>query len=605
MSYKTVIIGIILVAFTGCPPPPSKFSSNEITGLELQQHIKYLASDELKGRMSGEEGNRLAAQYIANEFTRYRLQPVGDHGTYFQSFEFLSSIKEGKHNSLSVVVNTTRIPFTLDKDFRPISFSSDTSVSSQLVFAGYGISADSLHYDDYSNIDVKNKIVVVLRYSPGGKTGDTIYTKYSPLMVKTYTARDKGASGIIFVSGPVDDQAASLVSFKYPVLAASGMAVGSMTWTAFDSILHFSGKDLYALQHEINSSVTPHSFVLPNVTVSWKTDVEKVYATTANILGLLEGSDPVLKDEVVVIGAHMDHLGMGGEGSGSLKPDTVAIHHGADDNASGTAGLLEAAQFFSAQRKTMKRSILFTSFSGEELGLLGSDYYTKHPAIPLSKTVAMLNMDMIGRMKDSTLVVEGMGTSPHWEELAKKENSHFSFNLKLKPDGFGPSDHASFYAKDIPVLFFFTNLHEDYHRPSDTWDKINYHDEQRVVDFVTRIGFDILNDSTRPSFTKVVASSPQPGGDRAGIQVSLGIMPDYADESVGLKISGTRTGSPAEKAGLKSGDIIVKFGGKDIRNIYDYMYLLGNYKAGDEVIVVIKRGNEEISMKATLEARKQ
>ncbi len=216
----------------------------------------------------------------------------------------------------------------------------------------------------------------------------------------------------------------------------------------------------------------------------------------------------------------------------------------------------------------------------------------------------MLNMDIVGRMKDSVLVVEGMGTSSRWDSLVKIENSD-SLALKLKPDGFGPSDHSSFYAKDIPVLFFFTNLHSDYHRPSDTWDKINYAGERRVVEFVTRIAASIGTAPTRPPFTKAVASNPMAGGgDRQGLRVSLGVIPDYAEDVHGLKITGTRAGSPAEKAGLKGDDIIIRLGGKEVGNIYDFMRVLGGYKPGDEVTVVVRRGNEERSLKALLEARK-
>lgn len=297
----------------------------------------------------------------------------------------------------------------------------------------------------------------------------------------------------------------------------------------------------------------------------------------------------------------MDHLGMGGKGS--LSPDTVAVHHGADDNASGTAGLLEVAQYLASQKSHLRRSVLFASFSGEELGLLGSDYYVKHPEYPLDHTDAMLNMDMIGRLTDSQLVVEGMGTSPQWQELVSKHNSD-SLHLKFKPDGFGPSDHSSFYAKDIPVMFFFTNLHADYHRPSDTWDKINYTGEQKVASLVSRIALDVANQDTKPAFTKAAASSMAPAGDRQGVRVSLGVVPDYAEDVVGMKISGTRPGSAAEKAGLKGGDIIISFGGKSIKNIYDFTYLLSDYKPGDEVAIVVKRGSEEVTLKATLEARK-
>ncbi|OLD80939.1 MAG: hypothetical protein AUI33_01440 [Ignavibacteria bacterium 13_1_40CM_2_61_4] len=299
----------------------------------------------------------------------------------------------------------------------------------------------------------------------------------------------------------------------------------------------------------------------------------------------------------------MDHLGMGGEGSGSLSPGTSAIHHGADDNASGTAGLLELAQYFAAHRGELKRTIVLAAFSGEELGLLGSAYYVKNPLFPLDKTIAMLNMDMVGRLRDSVLVVEGMGTSPLWESAVRLENRD-SLALKLKPDGFGPSDHASFYAKDIPVMFFFTNMHSDYHRPSDTWDRINYAGEQKVVELVQRVTASIANAPSRPQFTRAASGPVAGSGDRQGLRVSLGVIPDYSEDVQGLKITGTRSGSPAEKAGMKADDIVIKFDGMDVKNIYDFMRGLEGHKPGDKVTIVVKRGTEVLSLNAVLEARK-
>jgi hypothetical protein len=580
--------------------------SPEITAQELREHVKYLASDELAGRKTGEEGNKTAAKYIAGEFEQYGLKPYGDGGSYFQEFPFISTVQADDENSLAMKIGGKEVTCARETGFRPMGFTQDTTVGGSLVFAGYGISDSSLKYDDYANIDPSNKIVIVLRYSPEGKNSTSGFMKASAFRSKALTARLKGAAGMIFVTGPLDDDPAraTLIQFSFDRgFGSSGIACITMKWTAVDSLLRLRGEDLRKIQEGINSSKQPHSLELSNISVSMRTHLAKIHSTSSNIIGFLEGNDPLLKNEVVVIGAHMDHLGMGGEGS--LSPDTVAVHHGADDNASGTAGLLELAQYFSSRRAELKRSILFTAFSGEELGLLGSNYYVKHPVIPLERTVAMLNMDMVGRLKDSTLLVEGMGTAPAWEGIVRKENADSSLKLKLKPDGMGPSDHASFYTANVPVMFFFTNLHSDYHRPSDTWDKINYEGEEKVVKYVGRIATDIANDPARPGFTKVATSSMGGGGDRDAMRVSLGVMPDYAAEEVeGLPISGTRAGSPADKAGLLGGDVIVKLDGKDVKNIYDYMYLLGNYKPGDAVIVVVKRKNETVSLKAVLEARK-
>lgn len=290
-------------------------------------------------------------------------------------------------------------------------------------------------------------------------------------------------------------------------------------------------------------------------------------------------------------------------GQGSLVPDTVAIHPGADDNGSGTAGLLELAEYFSAHRQELKRTIVFTSFTGEEEGLLGSAFYVNHPLFPLDSTVAMINMDMIGRLRDSSLLIDGMGTSPGWEKIVRDENRDSLFHLKLRPDGVGPSDHSSFYLKNIPIMFFFTNIHGDYHRPTDTWDKINYVGEQAIVQYVARIAFDLINLPSRPQFTKA-ATTAMSGDERMEVRVSLGIVPDFAEDAPGLKITGTRPNSAAEKAGLKAGDIIVKFGADDVKNIYDFTHDLGKYKPGDRVTIIVKRNGADVTLEATLEARK-
>ncbi|HYQ86874.1 MAG TPA: M28 family peptidase [Bacteroidota bacterium] len=599
---------LLVLVMAGCAPPANEFTSPEITSQELREHVRYLASDELKGRRAGEEGNRQAAGYIAARFKQYALtapfQPRPGSSAYLQEFTFVSSRRPGKKNSLRLTANSVSKDFTPERQYRTLSFSADTSLTAPLMFAGYGISAhDSVQFDDYAGSNVRGKVVVVLRYSPSGP-GENSFTRYMSISEKTFAARDSGAAGIIFLTAPAGSEGAELSSFPQAApLSVSAIPCVALRWEEMQLILAGRGKDLAAIQKHLDSAKTPASFALPGVTVSLQTQIEKVIATTANIVGYLPGSDPALKDEAVLVGAHMDHLGMGGEGSGSLSPGTSAIHHGADDNASGSAGLLELAQYFAAHRGELKRTIILAAFSGEELGLLGSAYYVKNPLFPLDKTIAMLNMDMVGRLRDSVLVVEGMGTSPRWDSIVRRENRD-SLALKLKPDGFGPSDHASFYAKDIPVIFFFTNMHSDYHRPSDTWDKINYAGEQKVVELVQRVTESIANAPSRPQFTRAASGSMAGSGDRQGLRVSLGVIPDYSEDVQGLKITGTRPGSPAEKAGMKAEDIVIKFDGMDVKNIYDFMRGLEGHKPGDKVAIVVKRGIEVLSFNAVLEARR-
>ncbi|MBI5021022.1 MAG: M28 family peptidase [Ignavibacteriales bacterium] len=596
-TLSSIFIIIFIISVFNCAPKVDEFISTDITSSELRQHVKDLTSHNFAGRRSGEEGNRKAAEYIADKFKEYGLSPAGANGGYFQEFKFVSSTKVGANNKFELNIDGKNVILKPKDDYRPLSSSIDTSLTTKFVFAGFGIAApDSLNYNDYTGLDVKGKLVLVMRGSPDTSVSDKFF-QHSSVMAKLFTAREKGAVGIIFLAGMPGTKSDNLGAFEDPRTGGASIAVLSMKWNVADSIFTIAGKNLLQIKQKIESELKPNSFEFEKTTVNLVTQIEKIRATTANVVGYLEGSDSVLSNEVIVIGAHFDHLGMGGEGSGSLKPDTIAPHVGADDNASGTAGLLELAQNLSSQKHILKRSIVFVAFTGEELGVLGSDYYVKNPFKPLDKTITMVNMDMIGRMKDSVLVIEGMGTSPIFDSLMKRENLD-SLTLKLKPDGFGPSDQASFYKKDIPVVFFFTNLHSDYHKPSDTWEKLNYVGEEKIVRMAKRVVIDIAKAETKPPFTK---STPLPmGGDRQGARVTLGIIPDFASDVPGMKISGTRPGSPAEKAGLIGDDVIIKFGGKEIKNIYDFTYLLGQFKPGDEVEVVVKRGNEEKILRATL-----
>lgn len=598
MNKKTTLILLLnaLVVFLAVAQP-----NPEITADELRAHVKYLASDELEGRGSGTGGNRKAAEYIARHFKQYGLKPAGDTGTYFQEFEFVSALKLGDGNALSFEGADART-LTVEEDFRPLGFSMNTTLSAHLVFAGYGISAPEKNYDDFKDIDITGKAVVVLRYGPDGNDPHSDFEKYTSLRNKARIARDKGAVALLIVIGPADgDDDLIKLSFDN-AFANSGIAAISIKRSAVEQLFKSAGRDMKSVQDSIKSSKTSIAFGIPGVSVRLKTDVVKIMGKTSNVLGLIEGNDPALATEVVVLGAHMDHLGYGGPGSGSLVPDDHAIHNGADDNASGSAALLELAGKLSVSRAD-KRSTLFAAFSGEELGTLGSAYYVNHPFFPLDKTVAMFNFDMVGRLENKTLTVYGTGTSPTWSALLAQYNTDSLFTLKLVADGFGPSDQAQFYAKDIPVLFFFTGTHNDYHKPSDDWEKLNYSGEESIVRYAYKMIADISSQSERLTFTKAASTAMSPRGDSRGFSVTLGVVPDYGESSEGMKIGGTRPNGPADKAGLKSGDLIVKMGGKKILNIYDYMGMLGELKAGDQVEVEVIRDGKEMKFTATLTKR--
>ncbi|MCW9065505.1 MAG: M28 family peptidase, partial [Ignavibacteriaceae bacterium] len=466
-----------------------------------------------------------------------------------------------------------------------------------LVFAGFGISATDLEYDDYAGINVKDKIVIVFRNTPEPKVPHSEFDKYSPLRKKASVARDKGAVAIIFIN-PYDENKASddLVEFNFDRGGSvTGFSVISIKQNIVEGIFKDDGINLQDIYSEIIEAKKPSSFELKNSSAKISTEVKEVEAKSWNVGGILEGNDPALKNEWLIIGAHFDHLGMGGEGS-LYRGKEPQIHNGADDNASGTTGVLELAEKFASVKEQLKRNIAFFTFSGEELGLLGSDYLANHLPFPVEDAITMINMDMIGRLKDSSLIVYGTGTSSNWKELLNQDNI-YGFKLTFNDEGFGPSDHSSFYGKKIPVLFFFTGTHEDYHKPSDDADKINFDGEREVLEYVYNVAMDIDENADRPDYLLV---EKKQSGEMFTRKVYVGTIPDFASNVDGYKISGVSEGSPAQQAGLQGGDIITSFGGKKISNIYDFTYALGDFVPGDIVDVVVKRGEEEITFKVKL-----
>jgi hypothetical protein len=595
-----VLPGFGLIGCAG-PVPQNPASTTEISADDIRFHVNYLASDELEGRQAGSRGERLAGRYIASEFKRYGLKPAGTNG-YFQPFEFVSDVRLGPQNALQVRTETGEQQYESDRDFRPLSFSANGAVDGGVVFVGYGISADSLNYDDYANIDVEGKVVLMLRYGPEGDNPHSAFDRHASLIRKVSLAASKGAAAVLIVTGPADNEEDELVPLKLQRLATASIPAISVTRKVANALLTAAGTTVEKVQQKINSSLKPNSFEIRGVDVALETDLRKIYSTGRNVLAFLEGSDPALKREVVIIGAHYDHLGYGGEGS-LARDGSPAIHNGADDNASGTSAVLELAQRFAAARDSVKRSLLFAAFSAEELGLLGSAHYVNKPVIPLAQTVAMLNLDMVGRLKDSTLVVMGVGTSPVWPDLLEKASQGRPVKLNLRNAGTGPSDHSSFYLKDIPVLFFFTGQHQDYHKPSDDPEKINADGEAVIAGIVYDVALALANAPERVQFTKLKEPEGQQAA-RRGFRVFVGTVPDYTAEGVkGMRISGVSAGSPAEKAGLQSGDVIVRFGKTEVQNIYDYMYALGEYKAGDKVPVTVLRDGKEIVLWVTLKKR--
>jgi len=583
-----------------------KLRNNDITKEEIYQHIKYLASDEMEGRFPGTKGDILTDNYIAGEFEKYKVKPFDENG-YFQPFEMVTEVKMVGQNKLSIISGNVVNDYSVNKDFTPLGFSGKGRVEGELVFTGYGITATEQNYNDYkdksgNDIDIKGKILIVMRDSPGGNDAhNNPFQKYERSRYKTITARDEQAAGIIFINGPQSGEDV-LQKMRYDnVLQDAGLPIINCKREIIENIFREHGLDLAQIQKEIDSTKTPNSFTLNNARAIVETHIEPVRVNTNNVIGLIEGNDPLLKNEIIVIGAHKDHVGYGAYGS-LYRGNDKQIHNGADDNASGTAGLLEIAQKISANKKDIKRSVLFIAFGAEEAGLLGSSYFTKSKMFENMNIVAMLNMDMIGRVVDKKLVIYGTGTSSLWNNSLDNINKIYNFNITKTPDGVGPSDHSSFYTKNIPVLHFFSGTHPDYHSPTDDIEKINSDDGASITKMVYDVTMDLSEQQSKPDFIKVTAASNE-NKTMGNIKVYVGTIPDYSSTVEGMKLAGVKEGSPAEKGGLKAEDVIIKFGSKDVKNIYDYMYAMEEFKAGEEAEVIVLRNNEKVILKIVLGSR--
>jgi aminopeptidase YwaD len=573
---------------------------------EISRHVYFLASEALEGRRAGTPETRKAAEYIAKRFSEYGLlpspdavSPSPDPNAYFQPFEFVSGVERGENNHLTVTRTDGTVELELGKDFQPLPFSGTGSITGSVVFGGFGISAPGEGYDDYAEIDLSGKMVMVLQGSPDETDPHGTLGQFATPRNKTIAAREAGAAGLLLVTRPDEGETALMRLRVDRSPATSGLPAINITPHTADLLLEGTGMTVETLYNNLVEMKKANSFDIDKISLSIQTDLLPVISHCNNVIGFLPGIDPSLADEVIIIGAHYDHLGWGGDGS--LVPDEEAIHHGADDNASGTAGILELARINSTDGRPPKRSLLFIAFSAEEIGLIGSQHYVQNPYLPNDSTVAMINLDMIGRLTNDELTIFGVGTSPIWEEIIPEPEEYKLLEVRTNQDGFGPSDHASFYAQNIPVLFFHTGLHGDYHRPSDTAEKINYNGMATIISYVDNIVRRLDRSDERPAFTR--AESPRPQGVMRGIRVYVGTMPDYVGESGGMRVTGVRNESPAERAGIITGDVIIKFGGKTIENVYDYTFALGEFNPGDIVEVVVKRDGEEMIIELELGAR--
>jgi hypothetical protein len=554
-----------------------------------------------------------------------------------------------------------RIDLKLAADFNTMAIGGSGSFDLPLVFAGYGITANEYEYDDYRGLDVQDKAVLILRKEPQQANPHSVFSgqqtsQHALFNRKVANAFEHGAAAVILVNARFDiqqkstsadsawDQAVDkLVEIRrtfqkiaHPTdeqfnehraeinrLAEQVQTLGARLTSNFDQVLDFTGagqdsshpktpvffasrevfdrvvqqslgKDLATIEREIDVDLKPRSGELHGWRIAGEASVNHRQTETRNVIGVLEGSGPHA-NETVIVGAHYDHLGYGG--AGSLAPWTKEIHNGADDNASGTAALIEIARTLTMRDKRPARRVVFIAFSGEERGLLGSARYVKTPLFPLEQTVAMVNMDMVGRLNENKLVVHGTGTADELDALVDQLNPKHGFEISKSESGFGPSDHASFYAKQIPVLHIFTGSHQDYHRPSDDADKINLAGMRRVSGFVADIVESLADSDSRPTYKATRRPKLASGGDRP----YFGSIPDFSQPSGGYALQGVASDSPAERAGIKAEDVIVKFGESKIGSLEDFDSALRKYKAGNQVPVTLLRAGKTLTLDVTLD----
>ncbi len=581
-------------------PVDPKVALNEISADRYLHQVTFLARDEMKGRGNGSAELDQAADYISSQFRIWGLKPAGDNNTFFQKFDLTVGSEFGSKNDLAINGHDLQI----HDDFVPISFSNTSEADSAAVFAGYGITAPELNYDDYKGIEAKGKVAIVLRHNPQESDPHSRYGLYAEFINKAINARQHGAVGIIFVTDPnnhVGEEDLVGPATKDTEPDDMGIPAIHARRDAIASLFGKTGK-IADIQKKIDTDLKPQSFEIPDAHVRISTEVIRNRKAVRNVLAAVTGSDPNLRDQWVVVGAHYDHLGLGDRHS--LAPSEIGkIHHGADDNASGTSGVLEMARLVSHTRQ-LKRSVLFMTFAGEELGLLGSSYFANHPTIPVENIAAMINMDMIGRLQNERLFVGGVGTSPHFRTWIEELDKSIGLTLDYSDSGFGSSDHTSFAVKHIPVLFFFSGLHSDYHKPSDTYDRINAEGAKKVLSLAYLSLDRIANDVEKPQYTEVQQTQPSSGGGGSGYGPYFGSIPDFRDDLKGVLFADVRPNSPAAKAGLAPGDLMTEFDGKAIQNLYDFTYALRAKKPGDVVVVVVKRNGQDIKANVTLEARK-
>ncbi len=587
---KTLIFISLGIFIASCTQV--RIDNPEITKAELREHIEFLASDSLKGRLPGTPEGLVAAQYIGNKLQQFGFTPIADNG--YQYFDVVTEVIAGDKNTLEF----GDFAGTLNDNFTPYNYSANQTLEANVIFAGYGfdIETDNIKWNDYKDLDITGKWILILRADPELKNPDSEFIRYSNERSKVLTAKDNGAAGVLFVSGYEFDKKDELTKLEKDQTESNlGIPAFHIKRDIADKILLKSGKTIADLEKQLNKNMLPGSFDC-NIMLKATSDISFKKVKTQNVVAMLPGNDPILKNEYVVIGGHYDHLGMGGPSTSSRMPDSIAVHFGADDNASGIASIIEIAEKLADNKSHLQRSVIIIAFGAEEIGTIGSKFFTSNPAIDLKQIKAMVNIDMVGRLKESKdLFVGGVGTSVESENLLNKLVEGRDLNLGISYNGFGPSDHSAFYVEDIPVFFFSTGAHGDYHTPLDVIDKLNFEGLKVLTDYIYDLSIEILNRDQILTFQESGPKGRSTEPSR-GSKVKLGIMPNFGkSDNNGLRIDGVTPGGAAYKGGLLKNDVIVAIEGKAIHNIYEYMSRMGALKPGQTITIdVIREDNMEV-----------
>lgn len=558
---------------------------------QLRKHVNYLASEQLQGRKAGTNGDSLAAVYIREQFEQSGLSKFTPSG--FQYYKLVTDVTAGAGNKMSV----NGVEYTHEKDFQPFSFSVTGKLSAPVTFAGFGIEgkSDSLQWNDFAGLNIKDRWILVLRGDPEPGNNASGFIPLSSDRAKALMAKDKGAAGLLLVSPSSIERSDRPIDITFDKsVSDAGLPVISITRKVAAAILKTDVAAIDSIEKRMIDQKKPVQIVTESI-FNAETIISRSQAVSRNVVYYLEGTDPAHKDEYIVIGAHYDHLGTGGSGSGSRVPDEHAVHGGADDNASGVAALIEMARYFALPANRPSRSLIFASFGAEEMGLIGSRHFIDKSPVPVSSIKAMINLDMVGRLKDapSTVSISGTGTWTVADSVLDVIEKGRSFTIRRTRDGYGPSDHAAFYTAGIPVSYLTTGAHSDYHTPADSPEKLNYQGLSEITAFTADLATALANLQKTPVFAEA-GSKKEPGHYSRNLKVTLGIMPDVsgAETSGGMKVEGTRKDGPAARGGMLKGDIITAINGMKVGNIYDYMSRLGKLKPGETVNVEILRNNQ-------------